>query len=191
MLVPAGAVPGQIDLGSFGQMSNVVHLHDSTPRIDRIEAAVYETVDRMCLRVGELLWEAKALDPGGFDDWVETKMPFGRDTARRLIAIFVAYRELPPEKLAQLPRAWQAMFALSKFAQGQLLVALESGEINPDTTAKQAQATARRWSGQRRKTDPLEARYSPADNRAGALMEHRPEDLNPYVREALVSWLNR
>lgn len=191
MLVAAGSVSGQIDLGSFGQMSNVVHMHKGTSRLEEIEGEVYDTVDRMCLRVGELLWEAKVLDPGGFNKWVENRMPFGVDKARRLIAIFVAYRELPPEKLAQLPRAWQAMFALAPYAQGRLRVALESGEITPDTTAREAIASARHWGTNRRTADPLVARYTAADTRAGALMEHRPEDLNPYVREALTNWLTR
>jgi len=172
-------------------MSNVVHLHDSTSRIDQIETEVYETVDRMCLRVGELLWEAKTLDPGNFNAWVDERLPFGNDKARRLIAIFVAYRELPAEKLAQLPRPWQAMYALAPYAQGRLVQALDSGEIGPDTTVKQAKASARHWSSNKRKVDPLAARYTAADNRAGSLMEFRPEDLNPYVLEALKSWLGR
>lgn len=191
VLVAAGSVSGHIDLASFGLMSNVVHLHESTSRIEQIEAEVYETVDRMCLRVGELLWEAKSLNPGGFNAWVDDRMPFGHDKARRLIAIFVAYRELPAEKLAQLPRPWQAMYALAPYAQGRLIEALESGEIGPDTTVREAAASARHWGSNQRKVDPLTARYTAADNRAGALMEHRPDDLNPYVLEALKRWLSR
>ena len=148
-------------------------------------------MDRMCLRLGELLWEAKALDPGGFNQWVKDRLPFGDNKARRLIAIYVAYRELPPEKIEQLPRPWQALYALARHAKGNLLDALESGEIGPDTTVREAQASARHWSKNQRKVDPLEARYSTADTRAGALMEHSASNLNPYVRQALESWLSR
>lgn len=143
----------------------------------------------MCLRVGGLLYEAKSLNPGGFAAWVKSKMPFGYDTARRLIAIHLAYRELPPEKIAQLPRPWQAMYALAPYAQGQLQAAIESGEVGPTTTVAQAIKLSRKWGSNRRKVDPLDPVYGPADRRAGALMQYRPEDLNEYVRAALARWL--
>jgi hypothetical protein len=170
-------------------MGSVTHLHQATSRLEQIEDEVYSSIDRMCLRVGELLAEARALDPAGFKKWVETRMPFGYDKARRLIAIHLAYRELPEDKIAQLPLPWQALYALAPFAQGQLQEALESGEIGPETTQAEAITRARHWKNHRRLVDPLQARYSTADSRAGALMEHRADELNPYVREALVRWL--
>jgi hypothetical protein len=170
-------------------MGSVTHLHQSTSRLEQIEAEVYSSIDRMCLRVGELLAEARSLNPGGFKSWVEQRMPFGYDKARRLIAIHLAYRELPPEKLEQLPLPWQALYALAPFSQGRLIEALDSGEIGPGTTQAEAITKARRWSNHRRPVDPLQPRYSTADTRAGALMEFSPDDLNPYVREALQRWL--
>lgn len=166
-------------------------MHQPTSRLDEIEAEVFRAVDRMCLRVGELLYEAKTLDPGGFGVWVKTKMPFGYDTARRLIAIYLAYRELPAERLAQLPRPWQAMYALSKFVQTEeMAAAIASGEIGPNTTVEQARRIARRWGSNRRTSTPRRI-YSVADRRAGALMEFQPDDLNPAVREELTRWLHR
>lgn len=150
---------------------------------------MFASIDRMCLRVGELLAEARQLDPAGFKRWVAERMPFGYDKASRLIAIHFAYRELPPEKLQQLPLPWQALYALAPYATGQLSHALETGEIGPATTQAEAITKARHWSNHRRAADPLTARYSIADTRAGALMELSASDLNPYVREALLRWL--
>jgi hypothetical protein len=189
VLVAARAVPGNVDLCSVGLMGDVVHLHDGMSRLEQIEGEVFASIDRMCLRVGELLAEARALDPAGFKRWVEDRMPFGYDKARRLIAIHMAYRELPPEKLRQLPLPWQALYALAPHAQGRLLDALESGEIGPETTQAEAITKARHWSNHRRAVDPLDRRYSTADSRAGALMELSASDLNPFVREALIRWL--
>lgn len=191
MLVAAGAVPGDVELGSFWLMGSVSHLRKSTSRLAEIEDEVYLSIDRMCLRVGELLAEARELDPAGFKKWVETRLPFGFDKARRLIAIHYAYRELPPEKLAQLPLPWQALYALAPFAQGKLMDALESGEVGPGMTQREAFTKARHWTSNQRLVDPLEARYSIADTRAGVLMEHEARDLNPYVRDALRRWLER
>jgi hypothetical protein len=189
-LVAAGAVPGNVDLCSFDLMSSVLHLVQSRSRIEEIEDEVFATVDRMCLRVGELLYEAKVLNPGGFQKWVKTRMPFGYDTARRLVAIHLAYRELPEEKIAQLPRPWQALYALAPHARGKLAAAIASGEIGPDTTVAEARERARDWSSNRRHVDPLEPTYGTADRRAGALMEFQVSDLNPYVRAALARWMD-
>ena len=191
VFVATGAVAGQVDLCSFGLMGSVTHLHQSTSRLDQIEDEVYSSIDRMCLHVGALLAEARALNPAGFKRWVDERMPFGYDKARRLIAIHLAYRELPPDKLQQLPLPWQALYALAPYAKGRLIDALESGEIGPDTTQAEALTRARHWSNHHRPSDPLTARYSTADTRAGALMEHAASELNPYVREALVRWLGR
>lgn len=143
----------------------------------------------MCLRVGELLLEARAIDPDGFRAWVESKMPFGIDKARRLIAIHLAYRDLPPETIAQLPEPWQALYALRHWVGGKLDEALAANEIGPGTTVEEAQRKARHWSNNTPKGDGLDARYTMADTRAGALMDCDPAHLNPLVRDALLRWL--
>lgn len=188
-LVAARGVPGDVDLCSFAVMGDVVHLGHVRPRIEQIEDEVFATVDRMCLRVGELLYEAKLLDPSAFAGWVKERMPFGYDTARRLVAIHLAYRELPAEKVAQLPRPWQALYALAPHARGNLAEALDSGDIGPNTTVAEARERARKWGSKQRPAGPLEQVYGTADRRAGALMEFRADDLNPYVRDALSRWL--
>jgi hypothetical protein len=155
----------------------------------QIEAEVFAAVDHMCLRVGALLAEARDLDPGGFKAWVEAKMPFGYDKARRLVAIHLAYRELPAEVQARLPRPWQALYALRHWSGGRLTEAIESGEIDEHTTVVAARERARAWSSDRRETPELSARYSAADLAAGRLMTFSPADVNSDVRRALERWL--
>jgi hypothetical protein len=162
-------------------------------RLVEIEAEVYETVDRMCLQVGALLHEARTLNPTGFEEWVAERMPFGLDKARRLIAIHLAYAELPEDVRHNLPRPWQAMFALRHWAGGKLDEAIESGEVGPDTTVDQARALAKKWTNDSRTGDEesLTARYKAADLAAGKLMAHDPADLNPDVFRALSRWMSR
>ena len=151
---------------------------------------MFNSIDRMCLRVGELLHEARVMNPGGFREWVEDRLPFGHDKARRLIAIHLAYRELPPETVASLPRPWQALYTLRHWSGGKLDKALESGEIGPDTTVKQAKEKAREWSSNRPKGSKGASRYSTADVRAGALMDFLVSDLDPNVYAALRRWVD-
>lgn len=162
-------------------------------RLVEIEAEVYDTVDRMCLRVGELLHEARSLNPKGFEQWVGERMPFGMDKARRLIAIHLAYHELPEDVRHNLPRPWQAMFALRKWAGGKLTEAIEVGEVGPDTTVEQARELAKKWTKDSRTGDEetLTPRYSAPDLAAGRLMAFQPDDLNEDVFRALSRWVTR
>lgn len=79
---------------------------------------------------------------------METELPFGTDTARRLMAISEAYEKLAPEKLAMLPRPWQALYALRALTADELQRAMEAGEITPDMSeraAKGVDATLAHW----------------------------------------------
>lgn len=143
----------------------------------------------MCFRVGELLFEAKQLDPVGWRSWVETRLPFSYSRAQRLVAIHLAYRELPVEMRAQLPRPWQALYALHTFTGGTLEAAIQRGEIGPATTARSAQAIARRW--KRHEAPEVKARFTAADLIAGKLLNRHPDELNPVVRERLTRWLRQ
>jgi hypothetical protein len=161
-------------------------------RLLEIEVEVFEVVDRMCLHVGRLLWEAREIDGAGFREWVAERMPFGYDAAKRLIAIHLAYNELPEDVRRNLPRPWQAMFALRRWANGRLPAAIESGEVGPDTTVKQALELAKKWSNDSKaEDDPVSARYAQCDLVAGKLMAMDPGDMNPDVFRALVRWTSR
>ena len=174
-------------------MGDVLHLKHNTPieRLDEIEVEVFHTVDQMCLRVGALLCEAREIDPTGFQEWVKERMPFGFDTAKRLVAIHLAYRELPTESLAKLPKPWQAMFALRHWSEGRLGDALESGEVGPDTTVKEAKAKAREWSEDQRPKPTVRPRYAASDLAAGKLMGTDVNDMNEDVFRALTKWTSR
>jgi hypothetical protein len=175
-------------------MGQVLHLrHDTSPsRLDEIELEVFETIDRMCLRVGALLYEARELDPSGFQFWVETRMPFGYDKARRLIAIHLAYRDLPESVISGLPRPWQALYALRHWAGGRLDKAIEAGEIGEQSTVKDALALAKKWSKDSKNDEfAIAARYSAADLAAGKLMGLSPDDVNADVWRALTRWMQR
>lgn len=146
----------------------------------------------MCLTVGALLAEARSIDPSGFKAWVEERMPFGYDKASRLVAIHVAYSELPADVLERLPLPWQAMFALRHWAGGRLEQAVAVGEVGPDTTVSGALALARKWSSDSHKPDDvLSSRYGRGDLLAGKLMTTDPGDMNPDVARALTRWLSR
>jgi hypothetical protein len=174
-------------------MGDVVHLHHGTPagRLAEIEAEVFRAIDHMALRVGELLHEARELDPAGFAVWVDERMPFGMGSAKRLMAIHLAYRELPAEVKANLPRPWQALYALRKWADGRLTEALESGEVGPSTTTREALETARTWTRGQWQPTHAPPRYSSADLFAGKLMGFEPDELDENVFIALTRWIGR
>ena len=153
---------------------------------------MFRAVDRMCLDVGRLLFEARSIEGPRFRQWVDERMPFGYDKAKRLIAIHLAYSELPPETQAQLPRPWQALYALRHWAGGRLDRAVAAGEIGPTTTVAQAKERARKWSSDSRNGDPvLSLRHAPCDMIAGKLMAFSPDELNPDVLRALRRWVDR
>lgn len=137
----------------------------------------------MALRVGLLLRQAQRLAPARFSSWVESDLPFGIDTARRLIAISKAYETLETSILERLPRPWQALYALRKLRPDQLALGVSRGLIGPTTTIKEAIAFA--GGGQ-----PDRSRHHRADLAAGALMDCSVDDLHPMVLRALLGWLH-
>lgn len=153
--------------------------------------AIIAEVDRMALKVGTILRQARAEHPDAWRNWVDTELPFGLDTARRLMAISEAYEKLPAEMLAQLPRPWQALYALRALNAEQMQVAIEAGVITPDMTTEQANEVARRWKTGSGGALTARGRMHRADVAAGALMEFTPSDLNPHVLRALRNWLSR
>ncbi len=169
----------------------VTHVPQGTApaTLDQYASAISDELDRMALRVGALLAAAKAEHPASWAAWVEEALPFGLDTARRLVAIHEAFSTRPPELIAQLPRPWQALYAIRRLSDADLQSAVASGELSPSTTVKATVATARRWltGNAAPRSGPL--RTVRADLAAGALMEFTPADLDPAVRRALTSWL--
>lgn len=162
-----------------------------TRTLDDIAGEVYQEIDRMALKVGRLLREAQQLAPGEFRRWVDESLPFGLDTARRLVAIHLSYEKLSESQIEQLPHPWQALYALRKHVNGKLPEALQSGEIHAGTTQAEAICKAREWSRDERTGVQVPDRYSAADLTAGRLMTFEPSELKPDVLRALNRWTSR
>lgn len=147
-----------------------------------------EEIDGMALRIGRLLREAKQAAPQDFDRWVVNDLPFGLETARRLIAISAAYEKLPSATLASLPRPWQALYALKGLPADAIEEGISAGEISPTMTVNEAIQYRRKFStpAERRGRVP---HTSPADDIAGTLMRHHAIDLHPTVLNALTEWV--
>lgn len=165
----------------------VMHLVQGTSTdvvLEGFRSAIIKEIDGTALRIGRILREAREACPQDFGRWVERDLPFGHETARRLIAISAAYEKLPPETLRGLPRPWQAMYALKELPPGNLAVAVKHGELTPNTTVEEAKTFARVWRG--RETMSM---YRKADATAGRLLRLSPSDLSPPVLESLRRWL--
>jgi len=154
--------------------------------LSRLREEILEILDGTALRVGRLLREAKQADPEGFDEWVRECLPFGHETARRLIAISAAYEKLPEEIAAQLPKPWQALYAIQTLPVEALMAGVASGALSPDTTVKASKLFSQEWRGVVR-----DGRVGRADVSAGALMQFPSRELSPEVRRALSAWLLR
>lgn len=175
------------------QLDHVRHVNPAWWTLADYRSQIIREIDGVALRIGALLREAKARNPDTFNAWVESELPFGAETARRMMGISAAYEKLPNEKLAQLPRPWQAMYALKALAPAALDAGIESGEINPDMTVKAAKQYASRMRGYRPDViAPLgTGRTTRADITAGMLMQFSALELSPGVRRALTLWLSR
>lgn len=147
---------------------------------------ILEILDGTALRVGRLLREAKQADPELYDEWVREELPFGHETARRLVAISAAYEKLPEELAMQLPKPWQALYAIQALPIEALRAGVQSGALGPDTTVRASKLFSQEWRGIVR-----EGRVGRADVSAGALMQFPARELSPEVRNALLAWLER
>lgn len=103
-------------------------------RRDRILAIV----GTAALDVGAELLAAKREYPGEFMRWVSTELPFGIDKAERLMAVSRAFADADPFVRAALPPAWTALFELARLPIGQVQQSIESGEIAPEMTVRDA-----------------------------------------------------
>lgn len=162
-----------------------LHAAERSPRLKTLadyRRAIEDEVSNVALRVGLLLRQAKASHPGTYTRWVERELPFGVDTARRMVAISEAYETLPESTLAGLPKPWQALYALRHIPKDQLALGVSQGSIQPGMSVLDAQHYARTGEAQR-------PRLHPAMVAAGALMHFSVDDLSPDVLSALRVWL--
>lgn len=153
--------------------------------LDGYRDAIVREVDGVALRVGLLLREAKQAAPERFERWVVDDLPFGLETARRLMSISAAYEKLPTAMLENLPRPWQAMYALKELPAAALEQAMIDGTVNPSMTVERAREFGRLCRGQGYKYRQTRR----GDDLAGHLMAYKPSELSDGVRVALQAWL--
>jgi hypothetical protein len=140
----------------------------------------------MVLNVGAILCQAKEQHPDQFAQWVEQELPFGLGTARRLMAIHLAFKELPPEIIGRLPKPWQALFAIRKLSRDELEEHIDNGVLSPTTTVQEAKKLMAL-----KNRGPVTRRYSTTDLLIGKLMDHNPDDVDSFVWEAFLKWCGR
>jgi len=99
---------------------------------------IMETFERTALTIGAELIEAKRDHPGCFMAWVADSLPFGIDQAERLMAVTRAFATADPEMMAALPKASTTLFQLSRLPADRLRQAIETGEVNTETTYREA-----------------------------------------------------
>lgn len=166
---------------------SLAHVADSsrTPMALRgITVEIYSAIDRMVLRVGELLEEGRqSTSKAGFERWVINDLPFGLDTARRFRAIFLAFRELPEEMLTQMPRPWQALYALTSVERPVLERAIADGTIRPNLTVVETREVARGLKGAHR------PHISQVDVWVARLVRFPADELSDDSRERVARWL--
>ena len=172
---------------AFGGMG-LAHLSDTTPALDDlgdITSAIYATVDRMALRVGELVDRGRRVagTKREYERWVREDLPFGLDTAKRLRAIYLAYEELPPAVLERMPRPWQALYALVAVDRPVLEAAVADGRVRPELTVEETRELARDLRGQ-----PSRPR-SRLDGLVERITAFPVEDLSQSAQERLWCWL--
>lgn len=106
--------------------------------LDERRERILTVASDAAIRIGMELIAAKRDHPGWFLRWVDESLPFGPDKAERLMAVARAFGAVDPAVMAALPRPWTALFELSRLAPEQLAQVIESGEIAPDTTVREA-----------------------------------------------------
>lgn len=107
-------------------------------RRDRILA----TFESCAISIGEELIAAKAQHPGTFMRWVEDELPFGIDKAERLMAITRTFGTAGPELRRSMPSAYTALFELTRLPHERLQALVESGDVHPDMTVREARGLA-------------------------------------------------
>ena len=159
---------------------------DGTQRLEALEGytrRVYAAIDSMAIELGRVLTEVHELFPKAYEHWVETELPFKLDKARRLRMVYRMVTELPAEIQTQLPRPWQALYALSRAPSGALTSAVEAGIVHPGlSVAETNRVVAEMKGGTRHFTD--------VDLIVGKLVTRDVEHLGSVAREALLAWLH-
>lgn len=103
-------------------------------RRDRILAIFGEAV----YEAGAELLAAKREHPREFLAWVARSLPFGIDKAERMMTIARAFGDADEAMKAALPRKWTPLFELARLPIGEVQRSIETGEITPEMTVRDA-----------------------------------------------------
>ena len=79
------------------------------PTLDELANRIQSEVDAFALTIGNYMDQAKRRNARRFMQWVQADTPFSLAEAERLRVIAIAYRDLPPEAVAELPRPSSAL----------------------------------------------------------------------------------
>lgn len=120
-------------------LAEVPDHHPAMPLDERAQRIVGH-LERAAIEIGAELIEAKREHPGKFMAWVATELPFSIDKAERLMAITRTFANCDPEMRAALPKAHTTLFELTRLPADRLRRAVESGEVNPSITYREAMA---------------------------------------------------
>lgn len=160
------------------------------PLEDRRQRIV-ATLESAAIDIGRELIGAKKDHQGCFLRWVEDELPFGIDKAERLMAITRAFDNADPEIRQALPSAYTAMCELARLPHDRLRAHIESGDVHPDMTVREARAL--------HQPDPIplpEPTVSPlaepriaADVIATELIRHPRSTLSDDIANVLAAWL--
>jgi hypothetical protein len=164
-----------------------------TQWVERITAALQETVESY-IAVGKLLISAKkALPPGEFHRMISKELPFTPRTAQRLMSIAENSALTDATHVSHLPAHWGTLYALSrlpvelveeKIADGTITPRLQRAEVTRKVEGKEPAATKRRTLDkvQELKKEKEELQAHVAELEAARQVE--PENIVLYEPEA-------
>lgn len=120
----------------------LAELPDHSPVVPLDERAkrIVGHLERAAIDIGAELIEAKREHPGRFMAWVGAELPFSIDKAERLMAITRTFANCDPEMRSSLPRAHTTLFELTRLPADRLRHAIETGEVTPEITYREAVA---------------------------------------------------
>lgn len=159
---------------------------------------IYEHMDRAADAVGHELLAAREEHPGGFTRWVNESLPFGLDTAERIMAVARCSHLTDPAIREALPDSYSALYQLQRAPVERLRAGVANGAVHSDMTVKEAQAWAsENTNGHRPPVKVPEPTESPlrqgpkvaAEALVEALVRYQPSDLSDQTRRMLSRWL--
>ena len=108
--------------------------------VSRINAA-WQNATASIIETGELLNASKAVIPyGEWNVMIKTQLPFGYETARRLMSIANHPLLSNNTTWSKLPPSWRTLFELSLIEEKQLEQKIVEGEVTSDLTTRDAVA---------------------------------------------------